>query len=318
MTKKPSSSPCSSRSSSGERGSVLIIVLILMMISMALALYTVSVSRDIVKTSGQLLDNLQARLESGSALEKIKYIGSTGRFTSWNIENASGNKEFPVQLNLRGTPVTVGNCEIRLQDSAGRLGISPPNYDILRRLIEAGGVSPAESDAAVDSLKDWIDEDDLKRLNGAESYYYKMEQSFSYLPRNDRFIQSVGELELVKGFRGKIYDLVKDEVMETQTGTFNLNTADAPLLAAALGTDLKHGEDLVQLRDKKGILLPADLVATVGNSLTFSDEYFTMFPSLKVAVNIATRINDAGDSVHAIISFRPGKERPFTVEKFEE
>jgi general secretion pathway protein K len=289
-----------------------------MMISMALALYTVSVSRDVVKTSGQLLDNLQARLESGSALEKIKYIGSTGRFTSWNIENVSGNKEFPVQLDLRGTPLTVGDCEIRLQDSAGRLGIFPPNPDILRKLLEGAGVKPTESAVAVDSLLDWTDEDDLKRLNGAESYYYKMEQSLPYAPRNDRFIQTVGELELIKGFRGTVYDLVKDEIIETATGNFNMNTADAPLLAAVLATDLEHGRQLVQLRDQKGILLPSDIVAMGGNSLTLGDEYFRMFPSLKVAATIATRINDAGDSLHAIISFRPGKDRPFTVEKFEE
>jgi type II secretory pathway component PulK len=125
-------------------------------------------------------------------------------------------------------------------------------------------------------------------------------------------------LELIKGFRGKVYDLVKDEVVETATASFNFNTADGPLLAAALATDPDTGQRLVQLREKKGVLLPLDIAATVGNGLTPIDEYFTMLPSLKVVVTIATRINEAGDFKRATISFRPGRERPFTVEKFEE
>jgi general secretion pathway protein K len=306
------------RSKRRQQGSVLIIVLILMMISVSLALYTVSVSREITKTSAQLLDNLQARLESGSALEKLKYIGSTGRFTSWNLENLSGNKDFPLQLNLRDNPLTVGNCELRLQDSAGKLSLWYPHYDILKNLLLAKGVSSADSSVANDSLMDWIDEDDLKRLNGAESYYYKMEQSRPYGARNDRFLQTTGELALVKGFQGQVYDLVKDEMLETVTGSFNFNTADANLLSAVLGTGLQEAQSLVQLREKKGILLPAELIAAGGNGLTLTDDYFSMFPSMKVAVTIASRINEAGDSVRAIVSFRPGKERPFTVEKFEE
>ena len=203
MTKSYWSRHCMSPLKSSRRGSVLIIVLILMMVSVSLALYTVSVSRDIVTTSGQLMDNLQARLESGSVLEKLKYIGGTGRFSSWNLANSSASKEFPLQLNLRSAPIQVGNSELRLQDGAGKLGLWPPNTYMLKKLLLANGIKSMEAAVAADSLLDWIDEDDFKHLNGAETYYYRSEKSLAYGPRNDKFIQTLAELELIRGVPGR-------------------------------------------------------------------------------------------------------------------
>ena len=306
------------RSKPRQRGSVLIIVLILMTVSVSLALYTVSVSRDIVTASAQLLDNLQARLDSGSALEKLKYIGATGRFSTWNLENLSASKEFPLQLNLRGTPITLGNSQLRLQDTAGKLGIWPPHGDTLRKLLLLGGVKPDQVAIAVDSLQDWVDADDLKHLNGAEEYYYRSEQGLGYGPRNDPLIQTLGELELIRGFRGRVFDLVKDELVESGGGSLNLSTADTQLMAAVLNIDPESARRLVQLRDKKGVLARTDLLGTGGNGLTFIDESFIDYPSKKLIVDIDTRVNDAGDSLHAIISFQPATDRLFTIEKLTE
>ncbi|GAM08226.1 general secretion pathway protein K [Geobacter sp. OR-1] len=304
--------------SNHQEGSVLIIVLVLMMVAVSLALYAVSVSREILSTSQQLMDKLQARLESGSQLEKLKYIGSTGRFTSWNLENLSGQKELPLLLSLRGDPIMASNSEIRLQDSAGRLGIWPPISTYLQRMLRSGGLGAPDVAIAVDSLLDWGDEDDLKRLNGAEVYYYRSESSKTYQSRNNRFIQTIGELELVKGWRGPVYNLVRNEMLETAGGRINLNTADATLIASVLNIDLDIAKRLVMLRGKTGVLTHADLLAASANTLTFDDEYITNFPSLTVAIDIRTRISAAGDAVKALIRFKPGQDRPYTVEKYDE
>ena len=300
-----------------QKGSVLIVVLILMMVSVSLALYTVSLSRDMVNASQQILDKLQAKLESGSSLEKLKYIGACGRFTSWNLLNPRTDKEFPQLLNLRGTPMAVGNSELRLQDCSGRMGIQiPPN--ILRRLLEVSGAKSSEAAIALDSYLDWTDPDDLKHLNGAEKYFYRSEQSYAYQPRNSMFIQDVGEFELIKGFKGKAYQVLRDEVVDAIVWNFNVNTADATLLSAVLGVDSKSAQRLVLAREKTGVLSRIDLAAETGNNLPLTNEYVTTFPSLTVEVSLATRINDAGAASRAIICFRADRVRPFTVEKFEE
>ncbi|MEI6206355.1 MAG: hypothetical protein WCP20_06210 [Desulfuromonadales bacterium] len=306
------------RSDRSDNGSVLIIVLVLMMATMSLALYTVSLSRDMVATSQQLLDKLQARLDSGSTMEKVVYIGTTGRFSSWNIENISANREFPLLLNLRNTPFMVGNSQVRLQDSAGRFGLWPPNTYYLRRMLQHNGIQAGEVATAIDSLLDWIDEDDLKRLNGAESYYYRAEQTKKYLPRNDRFIQAVDELALIKGWSGAVFDVLRDEIMPTATGALNMNTADAALLSGILDINRESAGKLIQLREKKGVLSRADLMVFDPNALTSKDEYITNFPSKTVAVNISTTIGVSGDLQHAVISFRARTDRPYTIETFGE
>lgn len=306
------------RSDRSEKGSVLIIVLVLMMVSMSLALYTVSLSRDMVATSQQLLDQLQSKLDTTSTMEKIIYIGTTGRFSSWNIENMSGNRDFPLLLNLRNTPFMAGNSQVRLQDSAGRLGLWPPNTFYLKGMLRHIGIKPAEVETAVDSLLDWVDEDDLKRLNGAESYYYHNEQSKKYLPRNDLFIQAVDELALIKGWSGAVFDALRDEIVPTAGGALNMNTADAALLSGILDISRESAGQLIQLREKNGVISRADLMVVAPNALTNMDEYITNFPSMTVAVDIRTTIGVSGDLQRAVIRFRPSKDRPYTIETFEE
>jgi type II secretory pathway component PulK len=203
-------------------------------------------------------------------------------------------------------------------DSAGRLGLWPPNNEILKRVLLLGGVKVADANVAADSLLDWIDEDDLKHLNGAEKYFYRSENSLGFEPRNNRFIQSVEELELIRGFRGKAYDLVREELLDTAPGILNINTADALVLAAALDVDLESAQRLVQVREKKGIVTYVDLVGLTGKGLTFMDEYITTIPSMTLDVDIRTRFNEAGDSVRALVRFKSERDRPFTVEKYQE
>lgn len=308
-----------SQSDRSDKGSVLIIVLVLMMVAMSLAMYTVSLSREMVATSQQLLDKLQARLDTASTMEKIIYIGTTGRFSSWNVENQSGCREFPQRLSLRSTPFMAGTSQVRLQDSAGRLGLWPPNTFYLSRMLKQCGKKPGEVETAVDSLLDWADEDDLKHLNGAESYYYRSEQGKKYLPRNDRYIQAVDELELVKGWRGDIFAAARDEILPTFTGTFNLNTADAALLSGVLDISRETAARLIQLREKTGVIPREELLAVAPNALTSMDEYITNFPSMAVAVEIRSNIGAAVDLQRAIISFRSRKDRrPYTIETFGE
>ena len=49
-------------------------------------------------------------------------------------------------------------------------------------------------------MKDWIDRDKLKRLNGAEDDYYRR-LNLEYLPKNEP-LESLEEAFLIRGFRG--------------------------------------------------------------------------------------------------------------------
>jgi general secretion pathway protein K len=89
--------------------------------------------------------------------------------------------------------------EARITGEGGRLnlnwivaGENPQRLELLRRYLEVKGVDINERDRMVDCLLDYIDPDDLPRLNGAES-------EPGYQPKNS-LLQRIDELKLVKGW----------------------------------------------------------------------------------------------------------------------
>lgn len=71
-------------------------------------------------------------------------------------------------------------------------GESKPRLDILRKYLENKGVDLNEREAMIDSLLDFVDPDDLVRLNGAEA-------SGNYRPKN-ALLQRIEELKQVKNW----------------------------------------------------------------------------------------------------------------------
>jgi len=295
---------------------VLIIALILMMIAISLALFVVSLSRDLVASSHMLLDKLQARFDAESTAEKIKYIAATGRFAPGEIQNMSAITGFPTQLSLRGTSFKAGNSDVELIDSASRFGLWPPQSEFLKLVMLTNGIAPQDVAIAIDSLLDWTDVDDLKRLNGAEKYYYRSDNSFAYQPRNDRFMQTKEELALIRGFQGKSYDILKDVIIDTHSGRININTAGQKVLGSILEVNDDNAKIIVDVRDKRGFITIPELTAMSGNNLTFSEDYITFFPSRTVYIKIHTTVNDARDSLEMIVNFQYHKSKAFVVEKY--
>ncbi len=71
-------------------------------------------------------------------------------------------------------------------------GENPQRLEILRKFLEAKGVDLNERERMIDSLLDYVDPDDLVRLNGAEA-------SDHYKPKN-ALLQRIEELKEVKGW----------------------------------------------------------------------------------------------------------------------
>jgi hypothetical protein len=89
--------------------------------------------------------------------------------------------------------------QAQITGEGGRLNLSwvvagedPQRLEILRKYLENKGVDLNERDRMIDCLLDWIDPDDLARLNGAEA-------SDSYKPANT-FLSRIDDLKKVKGW----------------------------------------------------------------------------------------------------------------------
>jgi general secretion pathway protein K len=112
------------------------------------------------------------------------YDGSigTGRYV-FRLFNESGK----INLNTMGGRSGVGN----------RSGVDTSSGIILNNLLVNLGIAKETADIIVDSILDWIDDDDLHRLNGAESDYYQSLPN-PYKAKNAR-LDTLEELLLIKG-----------------------------------------------------------------------------------------------------------------------
>ncbi len=106
-----------------------------------------------------------------------------------------------------GRPYTVkfdqGECELRIMSEAGKININTVSESTLRKIIGNLGLEEEARDAVVDSILDWIDPDDLRRINGAENdYYQSLKEPYNCKNGN---LDSIEELLLVRGVTPELF-----------------------------------------------------------------------------------------------------------------
>jgi hypothetical protein len=147
----------------------------------------------------------------------------------------------PGSPNLRRQIDNRKNYEVRITGEGGRLNLNwllagedPARLGILRRYLENKGVDLNERNQMIDCLLDWVDPDDLVRLNGAEA-------SDDYRPAN-ALLTRIDELKKVKGWAEFTSEAGWDEDFTlNSTGPIDLAWASRDVLLALPGMT----EDLV-------------------------------------------------------------------------
>ena len=100
---------------------------------------------------------------------------------------------------LKGSLGKRQTYDARITGEGGRInltwivaGENPQRLEVLRKFLEVKGVDLNERDRMIDCLLDYVDPDDLPRLNGAEA-------SENYQPKN-ALLQRIEELKEVKSW----------------------------------------------------------------------------------------------------------------------
>jgi type II secretory pathway component PulK len=154
---------------SSQGGFVLVLVLWLMAVLTIAASYfslrverAVALARD-AKTNGD------AHLDMANARAEILFRLATTPLSVAGLGSADG-----AVIALDGRPYRAeGNTALSLQDDRGLLNLNVVSDDRLTRLLGLLGVAPEKRLALIDLLRDYLDEDDLRRLNGGESREYE-------------------------------------------------------------------------------------------------------------------------------------------------
>lgn len=264
-----------------QRGAVLILVLW----TVALATLLVSTLALEVRWSAQAVFQHRAGVDNRANLLKALHYAMfelmLQRMPTEEEEKKRG--QAPSQLALTDTdfpllrfngqvldlPLPEG-VTIRIYDHAGMLNIRRLTPSQWRELFKhkLGDDHPEKLDALVQCWEDWLDNDDLSRLNGAEKDYY-LTLDPPYEPRN-ALPETVEELRLIKGVDELFKDVDLSSIFTTY-GTLsgvnpNYATADALLMIPGLNKEnvekiigLRKIQEIKSTADLQDYLLPADL-----------------------------------------------------------
>lgn len=164
------------------------------------------------------------------------------------------------ELRLDGSPYQgLGSTVFAMQDEAGLLSVVLPYPADLDRFLEIYQIQPESWPRLRDTLLDYIDPDDLSRINGAESREYQKENR---LPPPNRRLLVPGELARVMGWDSlppqKLASMI-EHITPYYSGGLNLNTMPEELLPLRVPGCPDACRRLVQQRRERPFTSTAEL-----------------------------------------------------------
>jgi general secretion pathway protein K len=139
--------------------------------------------------------------------------------------------------------------EVHMTGEGGRLNLrwlltlpeKPERTELLRKYLEIKGVDLNERDRMIDTLLDWVDPDNLVRLNGAE-------EEADYKPANN-MITRLEELKKVKGWEEftSMDDWDSDLTLDS-TGPIDILWASREVLLALPGINEQIVDQFITMR----------------------------------------------------------------------
>jgi len=208
----------------------------------------------------------------------------------------------PDSPNLVGEIGNRGTYEAHITGEGGRLNLNwlvagedPARLEILRKFLENKGVDLNERDRMIDCLLDWVDADNLERLNGAED-------GPNYHPANT-LLTRLDQLKKVKGWQeytsNEDWD---DELTLNSGGPIDLMWASRDVLLALPGMTDQIVDQFLQIRrGPDGIDGTQDdaqfkTLDEIRSALGFSQEQFQQLASLVGFKDQVFRVVSVGKS----------------------
>jgi len=262
-----------------ERGSATLLSLLVSAVMITVGIGFNWMVKEHLKAAEGLKAKTEAMMQARSTYDALIFSILSGRLTQKEIVFGGANKLLGVQrIGLGGAGVNLANdVFVKIQDSNNAVSLVNPDLEVLRRLIVLEGGEAETADTIVDSYLDWVDADDLSRVNGAESWYYRA-QSKPYAPRNFP-VQYKDELALIRGFDAKLYARVEPYLTVLPSTGVNLNTADDVMLRAYLGIDQEALDKLKNYRAQRPLTSETEVFAVTGKQMPRDPEGIYFFPS---------------------------------------
>lgn len=298
-------------------GSATVFSILFSAVLITLALAFNLLVRENLKFSITLKYKMDALITAHSALNVLTYNILSGVITNREVLLPSGNRTLQLErLPLNGTFVEIRLPErvlVSLRDTNGLLSLSYINLSALRRLIlMKTNNDSSRADIFIDSLLDWIDRDDLTRLNGAETDFYRA-HNYPYIPRNYP-LQYKEEILLIRGMDKELYKKIEPYLTILPANGFNPNTAPDEVLMAYLDLDNPYLlEPLKKYLQQRPILSDLELFALTGRRIVVDEGVF-YYPSRYVELTIQVPSgNRTLFTLRAGLDLRLAQTKPFEI-----
>jgi general secretion pathway protein K len=217
-----------------ETGSALLLVLWAIIMILAAMLAWIAWAQTDLERSATANREIEARAMAHSGIA-IALHPQVSEKTPGLEESLNGLMGFRVRIKGEGSRLNI-NWLISEEQ--------PPRLDMLKRWLELHGLTFEERERFVDCLLDYVDADNVKRLNGVED-------EPGYVPAN-RPLQSLDELEKVPGVEPLLRSPGwKDELTIYSSGPIDLSSADEAVLRLIPGFGEARIVRYLQLRRGK-------------------------------------------------------------------
>ena len=252
-----------------QGGFVLVLSLwVLAAIAIVIGTFAERIARDI-QLAHDTQNYVQSRIDITSTRADILYRLATTPMSKYGL-----GPYPPHVVELDGRPYQgEGKTHVRLQDDRGLVDLNLSDDDGIFRLLGIMGIPFDDRTHLADTLKDYIDTDDFRRLSGAERRDYPDDQK--NLPRNEKLLTPV-ELRQVKDWAeypqlmqdGKIFEYTTS----SQAAAINPVTAPWPVLSMLPGMTPELAQIIEQQRNNHADisqLLPQTINQGIGSIIPF-------------------------------------------------
>ena len=267
-----------------QQGFVLVVTLwVMVIVAIAAGYFAERVTRS-VELAKQSRQNIRAILDMADTRAEILYRLSTTSLTEYGL--GRGN----MAIGLDNRPYRgLGDTFLRLQDDRGLLNLNIAEDDRLRRLFGLLGVPPEQDDHLIDTLRDYIDADNLHRLNGAEKEEYL---ALDLPPPPNRNLITPWEAKRIIGWRdtpqlwqtGRLADLTT-----TQSFSLNPNTAPAEVLETLPGVSAEIAQAIIARRKLSPIVDARQFAGIASIPISLSEDMVLLWPGNSIRITQSAR-----------------------------
>lgn len=205
---------CSLRQSA--RGIALLIVLWMLALLSVIAGSLVFSSRTEILVADNITKLAKAEAAADAGVHKALY----------ELLNSPPTDPARWQGNGQTHSLTLGDARlfITILDESAKIDINTPNEALLRNLFLSQGANESTAESLTDTILDWRDADNFRRLHGAEKEDY-FAAGRNYGPANGNF-ESVEELRQVLGVTDDLYARL-EPLITVFSGQSGINSAVA-------------------------------------------------------------------------------------------